>query len=209
MKSCQQGRSMIEMLGVLAIVGVLSIGGIAGYAKAMKKVRSERTTSQINELVMNNRNLYIHQNGYKNISAKVLIDSNLMPADMFDPNQTSNPELTNAFGGTVLIFESKDISDSPRAFEVYATGLDKELCIMMSTLDWGSDPSTGFEALYVGTQVPESPLLQDVHLPTDSIPENGIFTPGMHTDSIPLTIPRAMSVCACSQHECVIGLKYT
>ena len=35
--SVQCGRSMIEMLGVLAIVGVLSIGGIAGYSKAMQK----------------------------------------------------------------------------------------------------------------------------------------------------------------------------
>lgn len=29
------GRSMVEMLGVLAIIGVLSIGGIAGYRYAM------------------------------------------------------------------------------------------------------------------------------------------------------------------------------
>ena len=34
---CSAGRSMIEMLGVLAIVGVLSVGGIAGYSKAMMK----------------------------------------------------------------------------------------------------------------------------------------------------------------------------
>ena len=27
----ESGRSMVEMLGVLAIIGVLSIGGIAGY----------------------------------------------------------------------------------------------------------------------------------------------------------------------------------
>ena len=27
------GRSMIEMLGVLAIIGVLSVGGIAGYGR--------------------------------------------------------------------------------------------------------------------------------------------------------------------------------
>lgn len=33
------GRSMIEMLGVLAIVGVLSVGGIAGFNKAMKTYR--------------------------------------------------------------------------------------------------------------------------------------------------------------------------
>ena len=29
-KSEQSGRSMVEMLGVLAIIGVLSVGGIAG-----------------------------------------------------------------------------------------------------------------------------------------------------------------------------------
>ena len=36
-KNFEKGRSMIEMLGVLAIVGVLSVGGIAGYSKAMEK----------------------------------------------------------------------------------------------------------------------------------------------------------------------------
>lgn len=35
----QSGRSMIEMLGVLAIIGVLSVGGIAGYSKAMYKYK--------------------------------------------------------------------------------------------------------------------------------------------------------------------------
>ena len=31
----QLGRSMVEMLGVLAIIGVLSVGGISGYRYAM------------------------------------------------------------------------------------------------------------------------------------------------------------------------------
>ena len=33
------GRSMVEMLGVLAIIGVLSVGGIAGYTRAMKQYK--------------------------------------------------------------------------------------------------------------------------------------------------------------------------
>ncbi len=37
MKKYESGRSMIEMLGVLAIIGVLSIGGLAGYTMAMKR----------------------------------------------------------------------------------------------------------------------------------------------------------------------------
>ncbi|MCQ2735010.1 MAG: hypothetical protein MJ212_03555, partial [Alphaproteobacteria bacterium] len=37
------GRSMIEMLGVLAIIGVLSVGGIAGYTEAMRKYKVNKT----------------------------------------------------------------------------------------------------------------------------------------------------------------------
>ena len=39
MKKLQSGRSMIEMLGVLAIIGVLSIGGLAAYNTAMERQR--------------------------------------------------------------------------------------------------------------------------------------------------------------------------
>ncbi|MGN0919545.1 MAG: hypothetical protein ACI4OR_02145 [Alphaproteobacteria bacterium] len=40
MKKNETGRSMVEMLGVLAIIGVLSVGGIAGYTMAMNKYRA-------------------------------------------------------------------------------------------------------------------------------------------------------------------------
>ncbi|MCM1323565.1 MAG: hypothetical protein NC218_05340 [Acetobacter sp.] len=46
MKCEELGRSMIEMLGVLAIVGVLSVGGIAGYSKAMKKYKYNKLASE-------------------------------------------------------------------------------------------------------------------------------------------------------------------
>ncbi len=36
----ESGRSMVEMLGVLAIIGVLSIGGISGYTMAMNRYRA-------------------------------------------------------------------------------------------------------------------------------------------------------------------------
>ena len=44
----QFGRSMIEMLGVLAIIGVLSIGGLAGYSKAMRTNRVNNAIDYIN-----------------------------------------------------------------------------------------------------------------------------------------------------------------
>ena len=42
MKKLESGRSMVEMLGVLAIIGVLSIGGIAGYVLSMNRYRANQ-----------------------------------------------------------------------------------------------------------------------------------------------------------------------
>ena len=46
-----KGRSMVEMLGVLAIVGVLSVGAIAGYSKAMMKYKLNKHTEQMNTVI--------------------------------------------------------------------------------------------------------------------------------------------------------------
>ena len=45
------GRSMIEMLGVLAIIGVLSVGVIAGYGKAMRMWNSNQQKEQLTQLL--------------------------------------------------------------------------------------------------------------------------------------------------------------
>lgn len=50
MKKLEQGRSMVEMLGVLAIIGVLSIGGIAGYTMAMNRNRANNVLDLANKL---------------------------------------------------------------------------------------------------------------------------------------------------------------
>ena len=44
------GRSMVEMLGVLAIIGVLSVGAIAGYSKAMMKYKLNKHAEGFNML---------------------------------------------------------------------------------------------------------------------------------------------------------------
>ena len=54
---CCLGRSMIEMLGVLAIIGVLSVGGIAGYSKAMEMWKISKQKQQIAELFIQTINL--------------------------------------------------------------------------------------------------------------------------------------------------------
>ncbi len=210
MKSCEKGRSMIEMLGVLAIVGVLSVGGIKGYSKAMAKIKTDKVITQLNEIILNTRIAFVNDKDYANISPSLLIKINAVPTSMYDANNTgSNAIIKHALSGEVKIFTSKDLHGNDRAFEIYATGLDAETCSLMAVLDWGITTQGGLEAMYIGTQEITSPLLIDVHTPSDSIPENGIFTPGMNDDSLPINVSTAQNLCACnSTNDCVVGLKY-
>ncbi len=50
MRKNESGRSMVEMLGVLAIIGVLSIGGIAGYTLSMNRYRANAIADVANKL---------------------------------------------------------------------------------------------------------------------------------------------------------------
>ncbi len=48
----ESGRSMVEMLGVLAIIGVLSIGGIAGYTMAMNRYRANEVIDAASKMAI-------------------------------------------------------------------------------------------------------------------------------------------------------------
>ena len=52
MRKNQNGRSMVEMLGVLAIIGVLSVGGVYGYSLAMNKYRANEILQTASLLVI-------------------------------------------------------------------------------------------------------------------------------------------------------------
>ncbi len=48
----QSGRSMVEMLGVLAIIGVLSVGGIAGYSLSMRRHRANQVVDYVSKYAL-------------------------------------------------------------------------------------------------------------------------------------------------------------
>jgi len=64
----QFGRSMVEMLGVLAIIGVLSVGAIAGYSTAMTKYKINKVVYQFTFII----NSFLEH--YEDISREVLAD---------------------------------------------------------------------------------------------------------------------------------------
>ena len=88
-KNNETGRSMIEMLGVLAIVGVLSVGGIAGYSKAMEKMKINRHLSHITEIVNAVQTTYISQKNYSGLNCQIAHDVGIIPDEMWN-NEASD-----------------------------------------------------------------------------------------------------------------------
>lgn len=81
------GRSMVEMLGVLAIVGVLSVGAIAGYSKAMFKYKLNKQTEQMNQLFNGITQYYRQLSNTENL-LPVLKKLNIVPVEMLTDSST-------------------------------------------------------------------------------------------------------------------------
>ncbi|MBR1600599.1 MAG: hypothetical protein IJ677_03380 [Alphaproteobacteria bacterium] len=151
MKINESGRSMIEMLGVLAIIGVLSVGGIAGYSKAMGKHRVNKSIEQITQIVSSVRSLFY---GHKTYAALDDSTADLVNKAHLFPDELGNGTGTNPFSGNVTIKSAKkNASDSKnKAFTITYTLIPEEACIDLVTQDWGKGARSGFVRLKVGSK---------------------------------------------------------
>ena len=145
-KNNEQGRSMVEMLGVLAIIGVLSVGGISGYSKAMAKFKLTKAQDQITMLLMNIRTAFATSPNYDGLNNDAAVDYNIAPGDMV-PSGTKN--INHAFGGAVTVgaCDSAGGSASTQYFYIQLNKLGREACVSLATSDWGTD---GLVSMTVG-----------------------------------------------------------
>lgn len=151
-KNEQTGRSMVEMLGVLAIIGVLSVGGIAGYSKAMTKFKITKTMDQVSMTVANIRTLYSGQRNYNGLATANALDMGVVPAEM--EGATVNT-LVNAFQGAVTIGTVNYNNQNASAFRISYENMGEEACVQLITSDWGSGASSGFIGIQVSAAAPQ------------------------------------------------------
>lgn len=87
-KLSQTGRSMLEMLGVLAIVCILSVGGIAGYGRAMMKYKLNKQLTQYTAVITGSYQLAQLRDaaGNKEMNlTRFMINSGIVPSEMIKP----------------------------------------------------------------------------------------------------------------------------
>ena len=211
-KTNQSGRSMVEMLGVLAIIGVLSVGGIAGYSKAMNKYKINKTTDQISMLVANIRTMFATQGDYKELDNGKAKNYGIVPNDMYTSTDSSG-KITNAFGGDVVIKTSdlRDTSDE-KAFVVAYEGLTQEACITIVTGDWGSAQGSGLIAIGATNKnddtILDSVLITETEGNKGGTDKAGYGIPGGKTVPTPISVANATDWCSSEASENSVVWKY-
>ena len=140
---CSVGRSMIEMLGVLAIIGVLSVGGIAGYSKAIEKYKINKMTEEytmlMTDLMEYQKSLFKTYSGdYDNrFLAQFIIDAKLVPETWKLVNKQF---ITDSLGNKINTYVNPVPSGTVFTSDIYIvpSGINKDseyayqLCLALS-----------------------------------------------------------------------------
>ena len=134
----QSGRSMVEMLGVLAIIGVLSVGAIAGYSKAMMKYKLNKQTEQISSIL---DYVNIHMDDFKRSKTSTAGDMipllkklNVIPQEMIRKNISS--KIFDIFGNSIGLQNYTFPNSGVYYFEIYIVlnKGQKESCMNLFTI---------------------------------------------------------------------------
>ncbi len=169
LKQNQSGRSMIEMLGVLAIVGVLSAGGIAGYSIAMKNYRVNKAANVIQVISTQARTFY--SNDFAGISCKKLGRLGYLSSEYYDASKADDAACVSSPIGSSWKIAQKQ-GDKSR-YQIFINGVEKAACVRLAQMSWGE--SSIFESLAV----------------------NGTIVSGFNGNAkIKPTIPAAADACA-------------
>ncbi|MBO5834254.1 MAG: hypothetical protein J6R22_04860 [Alphaproteobacteria bacterium] len=123
----ESGRSMIEMLGVLAIMGVITVGAIGMISTAMRTQKLTAINDEVVQMVTMVRNLHGEYDDFSNMNS----------ATIFGAIGMSNK---NPYGGTYEL--SVNPSDS-RQFIVTVNGLNKSDCQALLAKAWSD--SVGYQ----------------------------------------------------------------
>lgn len=212
MRVNEQGRSMIEMLGVLAIVGVLSVGGIAGYSKAMNKFKTNKAIDQINMIATNIRTLYSSQKTYEGLNNKVAVRTGVIPGEMYDANEASTSTITNAFGGATSVQPATHMVKDD-SFVIAIDKIPQASCVSIATTEWGGDSGSGLLAMKIasssaaaGTDATSAAASALTGTLTTSSGSSSLAVVGSDTYGLPFGVVNASSTCSGDNN--VIAWKY-
>ena len=212
-KNNEKGRSMIEMLGVLAIIGVLSVGGIAAFGTMFNRYKVNETQIQANAIAAKISAFGAESASYNGLNNKAAVKMGAIPSSAV--SNAANGTLTNMYKGDITVAAAKLFSDSTDllAYTITYNHLPKDACVAMAAYDWGNGSSS---LIGVGVGASDSDIaginnaLYKGCSGVKADADNRYSVACNKGKTVPVPMPPASlgSACGCKTQTCVLVLKF-
>lgn len=146
----QSGRSMIEMLGVLAIIGVLTVGGLSIVGKARHQQELTQLLSETSEIVNGIKKMACdYDDGYKSY-VNMLCQSDAQPNGTECTVSGKNSYITTSSEVTVKAIPDPDklSKEAVNYIDVIIDDMSEDACVYLASSDWGRRNTNGFLGAY-------------------------------------------------------------
>ena len=157
-KNSENGRSMLEMMGVLAVIGVLSVGGLNMMTKMSNSRKVNAVMDEVGGLVTKARGIVREYDPSLdgNNFAKYLYNSKAYPSELEWCGDNCDYFLgTDDVSYTIQYTHS---SSDKSLFKVEIDGLTTEMCMAVVTNNWGSVATNGFMKMTSGTTTSDTAM---------------------------------------------------
>lgn len=136
----EKGRSMIEMLGVLAVIGVLTVGGLNVIGKARTMHEIGQLVSEVSRVAMTCKKMACQYDSAYGSYTMFLYKSEAYSDELeFENNKFIGPmdaEIT--------------ATGDKSTYTVRVSNLTEEACIQLASNNWGKKGTNGFMGVCVG-----------------------------------------------------------
>ncbi len=133
----QSGRTMLEMLGVLAIMGIITYGAIAGINYGMSSYKINQTYSEVQDIIQGVEDLYSWSKGYPLDGDELMraVCKNDIFSDSSSCTNGENITVRGSFGDMQLV--PVDVGEGvAKNFAIHIRVADSTDCTRLVQMDW-------------------------------------------------------------------------
>ncbi|MBQ7632761.1 MAG: type II secretion system protein [Alphaproteobacteria bacterium] len=145
-KDLQNGRSMIEMLGVLSIIGILTVGGFSLVSKTVSENKINKVIDEVSDLARRSRVVfreYIYDNKTGTDMTKYLYDAKAYPTDL-EWNESGSKFIDDEdIEMKVLVMEKSAV----KYYVLEVAKVSEEICMGIANGQWGTMSTNGFSGI--------------------------------------------------------------
>ena len=173
LKINQNGRSMVEMLGVLAIIGVLTVGSLGVVGKARQQYMISQALSETSNLIASARKLSCEYDEDYGSYTNMLYQSREYPDGVTAEVGTDGKATKFILTSDIELAIDADGTDK---FKAKLSNIPEDACVALASADWGSRRFNAYQSAKIGGKTWDKDTIMDLDTATEGCSAQGAIT---------------------------------